>query len=99
MAVLFAEILISMLAVFGLYAAVRLFCIWLFTPREVVAALRISEPLTAEEAALLFCRARHLAPVSGREAFIVCVPEALEGANEIVEQFRGLGVKSYILRE
>jgi hypothetical protein len=88
-----------MLAVFGLYAAVRLFCIWLFTPREVVAAIKISEPLTAEEAALLFCRARQLAFVSGREEWIVCVPETLEGANEIVEQFRRLGVKSYILRE
>ena len=99
MAVLFAEILISMLAVFGLYAAVRLFCVWLFVPTEAVAALRISAPLTAEEAAFLLCRAKHLAPFGGKEEWIVCVPEALEGANEIAEQFRRLGVKSYILRE
>lgn len=58
MATVIAEIVISLLAVFGLYAAVRLFCGVLFAPRELADAIVIESDMTEDEVIYLVWRAR-----------------------------------------
>ena len=98
MAVLLAEIVISLFAVFGLYAAVRFFCACALAPKELVVSLELSCSVSAEEAAFLFCRAREytLLPRQGR--IVVIVHEDVEDAEAVAAHFIKLGAVCYIVK-
>ncbi|MBR7112380.1 MAG: hypothetical protein IKC75_05640 [Clostridia bacterium] len=91
MAILILEILISFLAVFGLYAAVRFFCAYALSPKGLAVALRVSKPVSAEEAAFLYCRAKNFAPGFVPCKIIVCIRGDLEGREEVKSHFLRLG--------
>ena len=95
MAVLFAEITISLFAVFGLYAAVRFFCALWLAPRELCAVLEIKAPLRAEEAALLYCRAKDFLPTPRSTRVVVLVSDALPEREAVLAHFRRLGADCY----
>ena len=83
MAILILEILISFLAVFGLYAAVRFFCAYALSPKGLAVALRVS--------AFLYCRAKNFAPGFVPCKIIVCIRGDLEGREEVKSHFLRLG--------
>ena len=89
-----AEIVFSLFAVFGLYAAVRLLCIYLFAPKEVNLAIVVDRPLTSEEAAWLLCRAREVAFTCRR--IVVLVDSTLESAEELMNAFAAYGATCYL---
>lgn len=97
MAVLFAEIVISLFAVFGLYAAVRFFCTLLLAPKGLATALAIDRSVEAEEAALLFCRARECA-VAPHYRVVVLVSDSLADKEKIKAHFVRLGARCYIVK-
>ncbi|MBQ3056676.1 MAG: hypothetical protein IJC95_04235 [Clostridia bacterium] len=98
MAVLFAEIVISLFAVFGLYAAVRFFCACALLPKELAVSLEISRSVGAEEAAFLFCRAREYTPLPRGDRVVVLVHEAVEDADAVAAHFTRLGAVCYIVK-
>lgn len=98
MAVLFAEIVISLFAVFGLYAAVRCFCACAFLPREARVALEIRHAVSAEEAAVLFCRAWEYTTMPRHDRVVVCVHESVEDADAVAAHFIRLGAVCYIVK-
>ena len=97
MAVLFAEIVISLFAVFGLYAAVRFFCTLLLAPKGLVTELKVENFGGAEEAALLLCRVRECA-VAPHYRTVVLVSDDLEEKEKIKAHFVRLGAKCYIVK-
>ncbi len=97
MAVLLAEIVISLFAVFGLYAAVRFFCTLLLAPKGLITALEVCGPVEAEEAALLLCRTRECA-VAPRYRTVVLISDALENKEEVRLHFERLGADCYIVK-
>ena len=98
MAVLLAEIVISLFAVFGLYAAVRFFCALLLAPRELCASLEINTPIGAEAAAFLYCRAKDFLPTPRSSRVVVLVSDALDEKEEIRARFERLGAVCYIVK-
>ena len=94
-----AEILFSLFAVFGLYAAVRLLCIYLFVPKEVTLAVLVDRPLTREEAACLLWRARDAGFAFSYRRVIVMIDSALENAQELMNMFSALGATCCIKKE
>lgn len=98
MAVVLAEILISLFAVFGLYAAVRLFCIVKGMPDEVAIALTITEAVTVEEAAWLLWRARENA-VSPDCHVVVLFMAHSPHVEENYEIFSALGATCYLIKD
>ena len=98
MAVLIAEIVISLFAVFGLYAAVRFFCTLLLAPKCLTVALEVKEPVGAEEAALLLCRARECA-IAPHYRTVVLVGEEMERRDEVKMHFARLGAVCYIVKK
>ena len=91
MAVLVLEIVISLLAVFGLYAAVRFFCAFLLAPPQLAVALEIKTPVGAEEAAFLYCRAKEFLVGLRAPHIVVCVSDTLEEKETIKAHFERLG--------
>jgi len=98
MAVLIAEIVISLFAVFGLYAAVRFFCTLLLAPKSLVVALEVEGPVGSEEAALLLCRARECA-IAPRYRMVVLISEELESREEVKAHFERLGATCYTVKK
>ena len=86
-----AEIVFSLFAVFGLYAAVRLLCIYLFAPKEVNLAIVVDRPLTSEEAAWLLCRARDAGFAVSYRRIVVMIDSTVENAEELMNIFTALG--------
>lgn len=98
MAVLFAEIVISLFAVFGLYAAVRFFCACALVSKELVVSLEINSSVGAEEAAFLFCRAREYTPLPRHDRIVVLVHEDVEDVDTVAAHFTRLGAVCYIVK-
>ena len=94
-----AEILFSLFAVFGLYAAVRLFCVYLFMPKEVTLAVLVDRPLTHEEAASLLWRARDAGFAFSYRRVVVMIDSAVENAEELMDIFTALGATCCIKKE
>ena len=97
MAVLVAEILISLFAVFGLYAAVRFFCLYLFAPHQLGVSIEIGEEITAEQAAYLVCRARERTLYMRYGHVVACIDRRLKNAEEIAVYFLDLGITCYFI--
>ncbi|MBQ9801902.1 MAG: hypothetical protein IJW51_02385 [Clostridia bacterium] len=98
MAAVLAEILISLFAVFGLYAAVRLFCILRGMPDEVAAALTVTRAVSEEEAAWLLWRARENT-VSPASRVVVLLAAAAPYTEENVKIFVALGATCYLIND
>lgn len=94
-----AEITFSLFAVFGLYAAVRLLCIYFFAPKEVNLALMVDRPLTSEEAAWLLCRAKDVGFSISYRRIVVLIDSAVENAEELMNMFAALGATCCIKKE
>ena len=93
MATMIAEIIISLLAVFGLYAAVRLLCGVLFAPKQLVDAIVIDGDMSEDEAVYLVWRARE-GSFDGKRRLIALLPA--EGLSSgVTETLLALGVECY----
>ena len=97
MAVLLAEITISLFAVFGLYAAVRFFCALLLAPRELCATLEIKTSLSAEAATFLYCRAKEFLPTPRSSRVVVLVSDTLDDRSAVLAHFQRLGADCYLV--
>ena len=97
MAVMIAEIIISLLAVFGLYAAVRLLCGVLFTPKQLADAIVIEGDMTEDEIVYLVWRARE-GSFDGKRRLIALLPARKLGS-EIIETLLALGVECYQIND
>ena len=97
MATVIAEIVISLLAVFGLYAAVRLLCGALAAPKELTHAILIDRPMTEEEVVFLVWRARE-GSFDGRRRLIALLPSSLVGT-DAAHALLTLGVECYQIDE
>ena len=93
MATMIVEIVISLLAVFGLYAAVRLLCGTLFAPRELARAILIDSDMSEDEVIYLVWRARECS-FDGKRRLIALLPPS-RMAGEMVETLSALGVACY----
>ncbi len=98
MAVIFAEILISLFAVFGLYAAVRLLCAWRFAPKELVTALMIDQPEALARAEWLMYSARESGLVFAARRIVVVIDGRLENAAALMDAFTALGAACCITK-
>ncbi len=98
MAVIFAEILISLFAVFGLYAAVRLLCARIFAPGELVTALMIDQSDALEHAEWLMYSARESGLVYAVRRVVVVIDGRLENAAELIDTFTALGAACCITK-
>ena len=97
MARMIAEIVISLLAVFGLYAAVRLLCSLLFAPKELVDAIVLDKDLTADEALYLVWRARE-GSFDGKRRLVALFSSQRVSA-DVVDTLLSLGVECYQINE
>ncbi len=91
MAVIIAEILISLLAVFGLYAAVRLLCIRCFAPKELATALMIDHESAGECAEWLLYCARESGIAFTARRVVVVIDGRLVNAAALMDTFTALG--------
>ena len=97
MATMIAEIVISLLAVFGLYAAVRLLCCVLFAPKQLVDAIVIDGDMNEDEVVYLVWRARE-GSFDGKRRLIALLPAQRLGS-QVVETLLALGVECYQINE
>ena len=93
MATMIAEIVISLLAVFGLYAAVRLLCGVLFSPKQLVDAIVIDDDMSEDEVVYLVWRAREGSFDGRRRLIALLLSERLGG--QVIETLLALGVECY----
>lgn len=97
MATMIAEIIISLLAVFGLYAAVRLLCGLLFAPRQLVDAIVIDGDMSEDDVVYLVWRARE-GSFDGKRRLIALLPVEKLGS-QVIETLLALGVECYQINE
>ena len=93
MAMMIAEIIISLFAVFGLYAAVRLLCGVLLSPRELAHAILIERELDEDETVVLVFRARE-GSFDGKRRLVALLPAAL-AESDMAKTLLALGVECY----
>ena len=97
MATMIAEIVISLLAVFGLYAAVRLLCGVLFAPKQLVDAIVIDGDMSEDEVVYLVWRARE-GSFDGKRRLIALLPTQ-RLSSQAIETLLALGVECYQINE
>ena len=85
MAVLIAEIVLSLFAVFGVYAAVRLLAVRFLTPATFAVAVEIFEEIDPREAKAIYLLAREQFFLFGAGRVIVLLDSRLENVDELVE--------------
>lgn len=97
MAQMIAEIVISLLAVFGLYAAVRLLCGVFFSPKQLADAIIIDDDMSEDEVLHLVWRARE-GSFDGKRRLIALLPAEKLGS-QVIETLLALGVECYQINE
>lgn len=96
MAVLVAEIFLALFAVFGLYAAVRLLAILLFSPQGLGVVLEFAEKPSEEELAAALYRAREGFLVRGTGRLVVLLDVAMVGERALIAALENEGCIVYI---
>lgn len=101
MAVLIAEIVLSLFAVFGVYAAVRLLFTAIFMPAEYGVAIEITEEIDEKTAEMLLESARDGFWFPGNGRVVVLMESDLPGAMALYEFFEERNAVCYLteLRE
>ena len=97
MATMIAEIFISLLAVFGLYAAVRLFCSALFAPKELAETILLEREMTEDEVVYLVWRARE-GWFEGKRRLIALLKSGCVSPS-VTETLLALGVECYEIKQ
>ena len=97
MAVLIAEIVLSLFAVFGVYAAVRLLVIKFLTPAMFAVAVEICEEIDAHEAKAIYFLAKEQFFLCGTGRVIVLLDKRLANADELSRVFVALGGECYLV--
>ena len=96
MALMIAEIFISLLAVFGLYAAVRLFCNAMFAPKELADTIVLEREMTEDEVVYLVWRAREGCFDGKRRLIALLRGDCVR--SDVVETLLALGVECYEIK-
>lgn len=96
MAVLLAEILLSLFAVFGLYAAVRFFCFYHFSPPELGAAVTVTRTLSEEEVVWLLASAKEYSCFLPHRRVTVYVSRSVADADALQALFLRHGAQCFI---
>ena len=98
MALLLAEMILALLAVFGLYAAVRLLAATAFLPRTLSVCLELDRAVEEGEAAQLLSCARE-ACFFQRCRVVVLIDAALPNAAETRAFFEDRGAICYLIKK
>ena len=97
MAVMIAEIVLALFAVFGVYAAVRLLATRLFAPAAFAVAIEVREEIDPREARSLYLLAKEQFFLFGTGRVVVLLENDLENFDEISEIFTALGGECYLM--
>ena len=95
MAVLIAEVLFALFAVFGVYATVRLIATTFFCPSSYGVSLEIKENVDVAEAKRRFFRAKDMAWGAGR--VVVLIEGGLQNAALIYDCLASFGADCYLV--
>ena len=98
MALLLAEMILALLAVFGLYAAVRLLAATAFLPRALSVCLELDRTVDEEEAAHLLSLARE-ACFFRRCRVVVLIDATLPNAAPMRAFFEDRGATCYFVKK
>ncbi len=99
MAVMIAEIVLALFAVFGVYAAVRLFATRLFSPASFAVAIEVREEIDLREAKSLYFLAREQFFLFGTGRVVVLLDQELKNADELLNTFTALGAECYLIEK
>jgi hypothetical protein len=94
---LIAEILLSVLAVFGLYTLMRAWVTFCLLPEEIGTFVRIAADIGAEEVPLLLDRAREAAPFGASRRLVALVDATLAENEAIRSILQAEGVTLYVV--
>ena len=97
MAVLIAEIVLSLFAVFGVYAAVRLLVIRFLTPAAFSVAIEVHEAINEREAKAIYLLAKEQFFLSGIGRVIVLLDGGIANVVELSRVFIALGGECYLI--
>jgi hypothetical protein len=97
MAVLIAEIVLSLFAVFGVYAAARLLVTRIFLPGMFAVTIEVFEEIDPREAKSLYMLAKEQFFLFGTGRVVVLLENGLENFDEISEIFTALGGECYLM--
>ena len=95
---LIAEILLAVLAVFGLYAIIRLFVTSRLLPMRTGIMIEIREGTTAEDIPLLLDRVRDALFLCGARRIVALVDDSHAENTALLEQLRDANVKYYFVK-
>ena len=95
---LIAEILLALLAVFGLYSAIRLFLTSRLLPLRAGFLIEIREGTTAQDIPLLLDRVRDALFLCGTGRIVALVDLALTENAALLEALREEGVAFYFVK-
>ena len=90
-----AEIVLAVLAVFGLYAVFRLIVSAFFAPPDLCVALEIRRPLTGEETAALLSYAKECFFVRGAGRTVALIDASLAGDKEMRKRLEAAGAACF----
>ena len=94
---LIAEILLAVLAVFGLYTLMRAWVTFCLLPEEIGAFVRITADIGAEEVPLLLARARDAVPFGASRRLAALVDAASAQNEAILSILQAEGVTLYVV--
>ena len=97
MAVLIAEIVLSLFAVFGVYAAARLLVTRLFLPAMFAVTIEVFEEIDPREAKSLYMLAKEQFFLFGTGRVVVLLSSGLENADVLLDIFTALGGECYLI--
>ena len=95
---LIAEILLAVLAVFGLYAIIRLFVTSRLLPTRAGFLVEIREGMTAQDIPLLLDRVRDALFLCGTGRIVALVDPALIENTALLDALREEGVTFYFVK-